>query len=346
MASPGEVILAGDDRSTTRDPGPARPGPDSPRSGSRRLAPHRLAAAGIVLVLATAVLVAGGRHAANLARNWLAAQPAYLVPFREIQLDPPPPPWIKSGPRGLLEQVQAEAHWPESLPILSLDLDTLANDFRRGSPWVRNVQQIARPNRSSLIVRLDYRRPVGRISLANGRSIYLDEDAVVLPADDLDPRGLPPRGLPLLSCIPRGWIPVPLSGQALKLQAAESSATGDADRHQADMAAAARLAGFLSRSLDQQADASGPDGPPPLTITAVQVVAENLFVDSNSHLILWTSALGSQRPGGLTDAEKWSLLLKWLETNSLTSVIRDQTQDQYLDFEPTQAVVRTWRKPR
>lgn len=335
--------MASDERTFTRDRGPD---PSSPRhdaairppgrTGLRRLAPHKLVAALALVVLVTFGLISGGRYLVGSGRQWLATQPDFLLGFREIRLEPEPPAWIKSGRRGLLEQVQNEARWPENLAILNVDLETLAADFRRGSPWVRQVIQVARPDRSTLIVKLSYRRPAGYLRLDNGRRIYLDGEAVVLPAGDLDPRGLPRDGqLPQLQCVPSGWTAVPLSGQRLVLEASSETATAGAEAYDPRLGVieAAALAGFLTEISDVS---TRPDGRLPLALTAIQATADGLWVESNGHLIWWTPSARLRRPGQPTDAEKWALLLAWLDSNSIASI----NPPRYLAFDSKQVVVQ------
>jgi hypothetical protein len=305
---------------------------------TRRLAAHRLVGAVVLFLVVATLMAIGGRYLLERARGWLASQPAYLLPFREIRLDPEPPGWIKSGRRGVLEQVQAEAHWPEELPILSLDLETLANDFRRGSPWVRNVERIARPDRSQLIVSLVYRRPVCIIRTANGRPIHLDEDGVVLPADDIEPRSLGASSLPLL-LIPKGWTPVPLTGQTLVLENSSTVSMEAFSRDSRDvLQAATRLAGYLGQAA-QQVAGEEPQGE--FELSAISILPmrdgdQGLWVESKGHFIRWTPSLRRRRPGEPDDPEKWALLRRWLRTNSLNAVV----YPSFLDYDSTQVVVR------
>src|SRR5690348_18368455 len=90
----------------------ALPPPDAP--GSRRPRIDRARSAVAVVVLSLALLGSYlGILAIRAAVAWLGEQPAYQIPFREIQLDPPPPPWYRGGREAFLEHVRHRARMPE-----------------------------------------------------------------------------------------------------------------------------------------------------------------------------------------------------------------------------------------
>src|SRR5262245_9045435 len=80
------------DRPALPAPGPARPG--RRRFDCRRIARRSAIVLGVSLGSYLFYL------SARAARSWLAAQPAYQVPFRAIELEPPPPPWYRGGASG------------------------------------------------------------------------------------------------------------------------------------------------------------------------------------------------------------------------------------------------------
>ena len=272
-----------------------------------------------VVGLAALTLVAGVGWALVRAVDWLGRQPGYTLAFRDIELDPPPPPWIRPGRLGLLEQVRRLGGFPETVSLLDLDggrppldptspgespapagavsdLGRLRLDFQR-CPWVRRVGRIERPFRR-LIVHLDYREPVARIDL-EATTILLDGDGVVLPEAEVIPTG--PPLIPILG------LGAPLEarhGQALK---APDGAAGDGSTHLP--AAAAALAAAARRRTQ---------GPSPLSFPVRSVVLSRAagrrilwLVIGDGVRVHWGPVLEPGSIAELPDQAKWALLEDW-----------------------------------
>jgi hypothetical protein len=278
----------------------------------RRLAVGRLAAGLLAGALALGLLAAGGSKALNSAVDWLHGRPEHLLPFAAITLDPPPPAWIASGARGLLEQVRSKSNRPETLRVQDLDLAALAADFQRDSPWVRGVLGIERAYPNRLAVRLEYRRPVAfvRTSGRSGPPIYLDREGVVLPGDDLDSEAAGPL-IRLLLPTPEGASVTPRDGRHLTIDPpARSGETPTAD----PVRDAARLAGFFHdrRALPGLAGS-------PIVVEAIHGSEQGLWVQlAGTKLLFWGAAPGTESPGDPDVGRKWDLLQDWLSRNTKT----------------------------
>ncbi len=302
-------------------PGPEESeAPETPRSFAQlagatvararrgRLDLTRLAAAIGVAVIILVALVILARRGWNHALAWLHARPAYRLAFDEIRLDPPPPPWIKSGSAGLLEHVRHGARRPETLSSLDIDLDELRRDFQRGSPWVRSVVRIRRAYPNTLKVAVEYRRPVALVRIGNLR-LVLDRDGVVLPGDDLT---LSETG-PLIEL--RGLLPPgataenveALPGKSLKIVPPDGGKPTDSA-----VLEAARLAGDFK---DRGADRGPPDAP--CLVRAVQVFLYranhyNYAITAEDAWLLWGRPEGDEPPDEPTAEQKWTMLRDWL----------------------------------
>lgn len=303
---------------------------------SRRIALHRVLGGVAAFLVVAALATMGLAHAYTWAQAWLHRQSEYQIPFAAIELVPDPPRWIKSGRRGLLEEVRRRARLPESLPILECDLQRLAEDFQRESPWVRRVRRVLRPDRGHLRIELDYRRPIAQVRLETGGTVTVDADGVVLPPEDLDLRGLPSLVI-LTGVIPKGATVVPLSGKSLRIETGEPDPPPGPDSESPGPArtfrAAARLAGFLTDAVATPAASRFR-----IPLTAIQANPSGLWVESNGSLLRWGPLPGSEPPGERTDAEKWNMLLAWLADHDLASI--RYPFPGYLEFDGDRAAVR------
>jgi hypothetical protein len=279
-----------------------------PGRRGRRLDPVRLAAA-VVLAVATLWLgVLGARRGAVAVRAWLHAQPAYQVRFDAIALDPPPPDWLRPGANGLLEGVRKGAGRPETLALLDLDLDALAQDFRRESPWVRAVRGIDRAYPDRLVVALEYRRPVALLRLGK-RRIVLDADGVVLPEEAVDLARAGPLVLLALAGTAEAGAPLDARpGRVLGLAPAGAPPAEPA-RVPAALAGLLRKRGAVAASGTK---APAGDGGP--AVAAIQTDAQGrLWVElAGGSLVHWGRADGTREPGDPDDSQKLDALAAWL----------------------------------
>jgi hypothetical protein len=251
--------------------------------------------------LALLVLIgAGVARSWRTALNWLARRPHYQSSFREIELSPAPPPWIKSGRAGLLLHVRDGAKWPERFSSLELDLGDLRLAFQRESPWVQEVTSIERTYPNRLVVHLYYREPVAYVPMAaQSPSIFLDREGVVLPDDDITLSAAQPLFEIRLAS-------APAEGRAGYSFSVLDKPDGQARYEPAR--AAARLAGFLK---DKEAAA-------PIRAAVIHAQQSGLFVQTaDGGMIFWGRPPRDERPGELLADQKWLLLRDWVKTHTM-----------------------------
>ena len=127
----------------------------------------------------------GGTRGSSALGRWIAAQPEYRVRFDEIALDPPPPPYILRGARGILDRVRREGNYAETVSTLGLDLDRLGTDLKRNF-WIERVIGV-RSSHHRLTIEVTYRQPVALVSWAEKSGDYLgdliDRNGVALPME-------------------------------------------------------------------------------------------------------------------------------------------------------------------
>jgi hypothetical protein len=168
-----------------------------PLPAERRVVLGRLGLAGLAGVLALALALVVGSHLLGGMKRWLHAQPAYQTTFGAIELDPPPPRWYRGGTAAFLDAVRRGAErGTEPFSALDLDKAELLREFRLYC-WVRRAVLAEHKTPNRIIVHLEYRRPVAAAWIGRGegqhqgqspgpRRLLLDEDGVILPAEDVD----------------------------------------------------------------------------------------------------------------------------------------------------------------
>jgi hypothetical protein len=305
---------------------------------ARHLADSRLTAVILVSLLMLLAVVAAIRFwLIPETTRWLHQRAVYQVAFRDIALEPPPPPWIRSGRAGLLERVRVGSGLPETLSLLDLKLEHLSRAFRNHCPWVGAVRGVRRAypgsKQPALTVELEYRRPVARVRVPGQRPIILDALGVIVPADDLD----------LSATGPLFWITS--LEPPLKLEPGVYWMSGPAPDGLAQpnpsAEAAARLAAFLQGKLTS---AGTPASKLDLRID-VEHGPNHLFIPTTDGLwVHWADAPGAEPPGTPSAEQKWHFLLTWLQ-NSGPASVRDRVH-QYLTFTPTGARVEHSPEPR
>ena len=281
---------------------------------TRRVSPRRLAGAVVLgLSLAWGGYEVVARSAGSITR-WVAAQPDYQIPFGEIELDPLPPAYIRSGAAGILESVQHEAKYGTTLPILATNLDDLRQSLSR-NPWVEN----AGPVRSSyrhLAIHVAYRQPVAVVVLDPPRKqvIVVDRNGVELPTrpyqfewTETSPRyraaGVP---TPLVKIISVGTNVPDRTGLVWK----SASPRVEDER----VPQAARLAAFLAA----RAGTRTPGDRPTPDFTEIHYYrkkqATGFFLrDARDRWFFWESAPGSEAVTEPSAVEKWRQLGRFLD---------------------------------
>jgi hypothetical protein len=268
---------------------------------SRRQA-IRLGGFGLAL-FASAIAIGWGLESG---RRWLATRDRYRCAFRDIELTPSPPPCIKRGREGLLEDVRNRAGFPHDLDVLAVDLTALRKAFAHHSPWVLEVKRVRRlyPNRIS--VELRYRVPVIEVvgTVPRPRLLALiDEEAVVLPFDDVERSEAGPLYRVEVTQIPRG----------LRTGLAWTTTANAPDLTQPDplMREFARLAAFVKRR-----NADNPMEAIPLERLVYYDRIGLFLVASGNRWVRWRESVVSLPGATLADERKWALLQAWMKNQS------------------------------
>ncbi len=127
--------------------------------------------------------------------GWMRVRPEFLVAAENIELVPPPPPWV---PGDLRLDALREAGARGGLSILDppTELQQRLADALRFHPWVREVSRIRKAPPARVVVELEYRRPAAAVRWGPTGSelLLIDDEGVRLPERDLseiDRRRLP-----------------------------------------------------------------------------------------------------------------------------------------------------------
>jgi hypothetical protein len=319
-------------------PEPGGPPPDArdfPRLAGlgpvRRISNRRLAWIA-ALAVASGLAVVALHALARLAIDWLHRHDPYQTDFAAIELDPPPPDFLRLDASTLLEQVRRAAGRPERLSTLDLDLDALASEFAKHTPWVESVRRIERSYPNRVIVRLTYREPVARIRTLDGKTIILDRGAYVLPNDELAEHVK--RTLPSITGLPGPLETRPGLGVA--------PPGGEVERH---VLAAARLAGYLRDREVERKDARADQ----VVIISTRHGADHLYLGTTDadrdrdpdFWFLWGHAPGSEGPQELDASIKWNQYLEWFSRPDRPRL----APLQYLEFTPQGPRLMTGIRP-
>jgi hypothetical protein len=307
---------------------------------ARRVAlPRILLAAAILLSLIVLVIWGGSKFLVH----WVATQPDYQLRFSEIDLIPEPPPWVRCGKSGILEQIRNEANHDEKLSLLNLDLEVLEKDFRR-CWWVKGVTLVER-SYGSLAVHLIYRKPVAVVVRRESTRVAypIDADAVFLRPVDIDWIAEDPpfqvRGIadPLIeirrvqhSRPPKPGVPWKRSGSA-----------GSLEEDDPMVLKAARLAGFLQRQKRSTASGS-------VLANFVSIIIPDepngpyFLQDAEQNLVNWGEAPGDERQGESSSETRWKMLLARVDRHGPLNA----KYPNYLSFTRTEAVLIEPRVPK
>jgi hypothetical protein len=266
-----------------------------------------------LLVIAGLAIIAGviylGLRSTRAALAWLAQQAPYQVPFEQIELVSEPPRWYRGGSRAFLAAVRRSAGAPERVSTLDGTPDLLKADFKKYA-WVKEVKKVVyAPGR--IEVDLDYCQPVAWVQLGAGEQVIIDERAVILPAEDVNPALLGQ----VVKITGHGLTPPadPQPGLVWKSRERAGGPDGADDR----ILAAAKLACFLAQET-QTRDA---EQSPALRILEISVTEfggvepRRLFViNAEGAAIWWRNAPGEERSDEPSALEKWAMLRRWQET--------------------------------
>lgn len=267
----------------------------------RRLGHRRVALVGLASVSALALIGFAVVRLGLLAKSYVDTNPAYRLTYREIALEPPPPPWFLGGADAFLEHVLGRSGEFRSFSALDFDPDHLRLLFKQ-SPWVERESGVIKAHPNRVTVRLTYREPVAveRLPDETERTV-IDHDAVILPREDVDPALL--KQLVRLSRFdpptdPRSgqvWSRIdPQSGMLVRNERVDS---------------AARLAAFFRQRL-------APEGATATPFPRIYIHAwgeSGLYAQVGANLMFrWSEARTDARPDRLTPEAKWDSLQRFV----------------------------------
>jgi hypothetical protein len=279
---------------------------------ARRVAMPRLIIAGVLVLVAIVLVGFGLSRLIRTATEWVDRRPEHLIRFSQIELDPAPGPWLKGGPSRILEVVGART---EVVNLLEINLKEVEEAFKTCA-WVKKVRRVDRSHFGRLIVSLDYRAPVAVVPFkrAKKHAVVLDDEAVVLPDEDIDwtnpaePYQVKGMAGPLIQI--KG-VPETLTDPQFGLpwkRKVEGNGLDDTDPM---VLRAARIARFLQAK--QTSDK--PTGPMPIFswIYLPDVPDGPFFLsDAEKNLVNWGKAPGDEKAGEPSSEARWEMLAKWV----------------------------------
>jgi hypothetical protein len=270
---------------------------------------------GLVLVSITAGvggLAYVGFHALRASAAWLQGQAPYQIPFENIQLVENPPAWYRGGSAAFLEGVRRDAHESASLPLLGLTPQRVKLAFLHNA-WVDGVLRVSYPPQG-IRVALRFRHPVARVRVAHAEQFLVDEQAILLPFQDVDLERLGP----LIEIVGRDLV-APAEPSPGKIWKPPAGAA-DLSIANSQIPAAAKLAGFLIEKMRSDDVKRSPK----LRTKLIDVSdGRGLFLMTDqATMILWADAPGVRRSANLTDEERWIILCHWAESSDTQALPR------------------------
>jgi hypothetical protein len=264
---------------------------------------------GMVLLATLAIAIAIfflGSWAMRSTLDWLAVQPPYQIPFKQIHLVNVPPAWFLGGKDALLESVRKSAGEPETISVLQVSSEQLAMSFKKYA-WIEGAKVFKRPGQ--IDVELRYYRPVAWVQLSSTDQIVIDEKGVILPAENVDVPKLKLDGV--IQIIGDG-LSAPTDRRPGVVWKVRDS--GGLERADERIRAAAAMASFLLQE-PQKGDAQRSRALRIRVINVQEFTGRGLFIFNDEDIaILWGKAPGDEPPGMPTATEKWAMLRRWQET--------------------------------
>lgn len=134
----------------------------------------------LVVMVLVAVFAGGWFLAWQRLKARILAGPEYRVGPEQVEITPPPPPWVHSD-------VRAEAFRDPALdgPLWLMD-DDLVDRIKKAfseRPWVAKVVRVSKRHPASVQVELVYRQPVCMVEVPGG-VVAVDAEGVVLPSKE------------------------------------------------------------------------------------------------------------------------------------------------------------------
>lgn len=310
---PGDRDLPIDGAATQHATGPFRLRRFDEAAKGRKIDYARLG----LMIGAGVALAAGLFWASRASLDWLATQPQYQIPFRQIELvdsfgrPNEPPRWYRGGATGFLENVRIDSREPEAISVLQVTADRLARAFKNYA-WVEDVLRVDYPP-GRIRVELRYRQPVAWVQLRDRDQMMVDDEGTILPTKDVDVTALG-RVIRIIGDPQYGGLAAPSDRRfGVKWKSREKG--GELDKSDERILAAARLAGFLVRG-EPARDGETSAALRIIWINVTDYGRRGLFVtNAEDATIHWGDAPGpAERPDGLSADERWRLLRRWAET--------------------------------
>lgn len=222
-------------------------------------------------------------------RHWpdLDANPAYRVQADDVRIPVPPRP----VPPNLVERALGTKQLAEGFSLLDETLlPRIAEAFAK-EPWVKQVVQLRKELPATIIIDLEYRRPVAMIDVKTG--VYpVDEEGILLPPEDFTQAEI---------------LRYPLVTGVCSLPAGPPGAAwGDST-----VAGAAKIAASLIADWDTL-DLASIQAPP---LTTANPKLEDLNYELRSRggsKIVWGRPPGTGHPGELTVEQKLGRLKQYV----------------------------------
>jgi hypothetical protein len=269
---------------------------------------------GMVLVAALAVaivLLFVGAWATRSTLGWLAVQPSYQIPFKQIHLVNLPPAWFLGGKDALLEGVRKSTGEPEMISVLQVSPEQLAMSFKKYA-WIEGVKVVYVPGQ--IDVELRYHRPVAWVQLSSADQIMIDEQGNILPAEDVDVSKLGT----VIKVTGRGLAAPPDRRPGVVWKIRDETNLEQVDER---ISAAARTASFLLQP-PQLSDAQRSNALRVHQIIVSDFSRRGLFVVTAENVVIcWGQPPGDEPAGHPAATEKWAILRRWEQTEKTRSLV-------------------------
>jgi hypothetical protein len=296
-----------------------------PTPNVRRIARSRVGIAALVSALILGLALLASNRLIQVMTTWLHARAEYRIDPDAITFDEELPSWYVGGKRAFLQKAGIVSAAGEPGSALDIDLERLTNDLKHNC-WVKRVDRIQRSHPNRLRIEWELRKPVAVAMRSGTIEIVIDDEAVLLPKDEIDLE----RAGPLIQLVDNGNLPDDRTpGTPWKK---DDAGTGLAKADEA-IVDAARLAAFLKRS-----QAASSELRPEQRFRSVfpkNRDRSGLFARTDEGLwVFWGDAPTVEEPGELSAETKWKRVCDWMKANTGQKL----GKEDYLTFTKTGVV--------